>query len=158
MAFKFVANSVAILSLASSAIEAGKKGFKKADSCAKTSVAVKDIQDYTGDSLLNKPSEKYNAMKEIVRNNDVSSGWQAIKGGVLGFVKGAFNVVKDNIVSVGFAILTLAANGKNPDTGKITKLSKGIKTVGVIGCGASMAWDFIKNGTNLFTKKDVIEK
>ena len=137
---------MAILSLASSSIEAGKMGLKKAKASAKTAVAVKDIKDYTGDSLLDKPSDKYDAMKKIVRDGDITSTFHAVSGAVSGFFKGAYDGFKDNVVSAGFAILTLASKNKV------------VKTIGAAGCGIATAWNFISKGTNLFANKDTIEK
>ena len=147
MVNKVASNVMAVLSLSSTAIEAGKRGFKKASAGAQTAVAIKDIQNYTGDSRLNVSSEKHNAMKEMVRGTDIAVGIQGVKGAIGGFCKGMYEGVRDNIVSTGFAILTLASKKNNV-----------LRTIGVIGCGVSTAWDFISNGTNLFTKKDIIEK
>lgn len=138
---------MAALALTSTAIEAGRKGFKKASAGAQTAVAVKDIRDYTGDSKLNVSSDKHNAMKEMVRNSNLTTGLHGIKGAVCGFCKGMYEGIRNNIVSTSFAILTLASKKNNV-----------LRTIGVIGCGISTAWDFISNGTNLFTKKDTIEK
>ena len=146
MLFNFVTNTMAALSLGSTALEAGKMGVKKAKANARTEVAIKDIRDYSGDAVLNKESEKYDAMKQIVRDGDVSVGLYSVKGALTGFFEGAWNGLKDNFVSAGFAILTLVAK------------SKTVKTIGAIGCGLATAWDFIANGTNLFANKDTIEK
>ncbi len=146
MVFKLITNSMAILSLTSSAIEAGQRGFKKASSSARTELASKDIKDINADLMLNKPSEKHNAMKEYVRQGDFTSGFYKAKGALSGFFKGTYEGMKGNFLSAGFAILTLASKNKT------------IKTIGAIGCGLSGAWDFIKNGTNLLSGEDTIEK
>ena len=67
MAFNFIANTASIMSIASSAIEAGELGARNASQAARTAVAIKDIKDYTGDSMLNKSSEKHNAMRLFQR-------------------------------------------------------------------------------------------
>lgn len=144
--FKQIANTAAVLSLASSIIDAGKKAMKDASNCAQTAVAIKDIKDISGDSLLNAPSEKYNTMKSFVRNADLTTGSYKVAGAVYGFVTGFAKITKNNLASISFSILTLASKNKV------------MKTIGVAGTGLSMAWDFIKNGTNLFTKKNSIEK
>ena len=146
MVFNFAANAAAVLSLASTSIEAGKMGVKKAKANSRTEVAIKDIRDYSGDSVLNKESDKYDAMKKMVRESDVTAGLTRFKGAVSGFFQGAWSGLKDNLISAGFAGLTLAAKNKT------------IKTIGVIGCGLATTWDFIANGTNLFANKDTIEK
>lgn len=144
--FNKVVNTAAVLSLASSVIEIGAKGAKKAHANAKTELAIKDIRDLTGDSKLHRSSGKYKAMKEMVRSGDATSSLYEAKGAITGFCKGAFDGIMNNALSMPFALIALISKGK---TGK---------TVGIIGCGLSMAWDFIKNGTNLFIDKDTIEK
>lgn len=146
MAFNFIANTASIMSIASSAIEAGELGARNASQAARTAVAIKDIKDYTGDSMLNKSSEKHNAMKEIVRNGDFFTGFYKAGGAISGFFKGLWDGMKGNFLSTGFAAMTLAFKNKT------------VKTVGLIGMAGSMLYDFVKNGTNLFTKKDIIEK
>lgn len=146
MAFNFIANTAAILAIGSNAIEAGEVGARRASKGAQTAVAVKDIKDYTGDSLLNKSSEKHNAMKEMVRKSDFLTGFHKIGGGITGFASGIVEGMKGNWLSTGFAALTLAIRNRTA------------KTIGVVGTGVSMLWDFLKNGTNLFTKRNLIEK
>ena len=148
MAFNFLANTAAILSLTSTGIEAGKKGVKDAKYSAQTKVAISDIRNVTGDSMLNTESEKHKAMKESMRNLDLWTKTRKVIGATTGFVSGASKIIKNNIPQIGFSALTLAAGNKH------TKL----KTIGVIGIGISTLYDFLKNGTNLFTKKDMIEK
>ncbi len=146
MAFNFIANAASIMSITSSAIEAGELAARNASQTARTAVAIKDINDYTGDSMLNKSSEKHNAMKQFVRNGDFFTGFYRAGGAITGFCKGLYDGMKGNWLSVGFSALTLASKKKAP------------KMVGLIGMTCSMAYDFIKNGTNLFTKKNIIEK
>ena len=146
MAFNFIANTAAILAIGSNAIEAGELGTRRASKSADTAVAVNDIKNYTGDTVLNKSSEKHNAMKQMVRKADTLTGFHKIKGGTLGFVSGIVEGMKGNWLSTGFAALTLISKNKT------------VKTVGLIGTGASMLWDFIKNGTNLFARKNTLEK
>lgn len=144
--FNKVANTAAVLSLASCVIESGAKGVKTAKADSKTEVAIKNIRDLTGDSKLNKSSGKYKAMKEIVRSSDFTAPIYGAKGAITGFCRGAFHGIKNNILSIPFAAMTLVCKGKIG------------KTIGIAGLGISMAWDFIKNGTNLFTDKSTIEK
>lgn len=144
--FRFIANTAAFLSITSSAIEAGKKGLNDASKCAQTAVAIGDVKDITNDSYLNKPSEKHNAMKEFVRKHDLLSGTRRAQGAMYGFVTGIAKGIKGNLLSIGFSTMTLASKNKK------------VKTAGVIGTGISLVWDFIKNGTNLLIKRDVIEK
>ena len=146
MAFNFVANAAAIASLASSAFEAGEMGAREARQSSKRAVAIKDIRYFTGDRVLNKSSEKHNAMKAIVRDSDFLTTFHKIGGGVTGFFKGVFDGMKDNLITAGFSIITLLSKNKT------------VKTIGVAGLGISTAWDFLKNGTNLFTDKSLIEK
>ena len=144
--FNKIANITAGFSLASSMIEAGKLGVRKAKANAKHEVAIKDIRDYTGDSKLNTSSDKHNAMKEIIRKGGFFISLYKMKGAATGFARGFCEGMKPNIMSAGFAAFTLAAKGRTA------------KMVGVAGCAISSAWDFVKNGTNLFADKDTIEK
>ena len=146
MAFNFGANAAAIASLASSAFETGEMGAREARQSSKRAVAIKDIRELTGDRVLNKSSEKHNAMKAIVRDSDFLTTFHKIGGGVTGFFKGVFDGMKDNLITAGFSIITLLSKNKT------------VKTIGVAGLGISTAWDFLKNGTNLFTDKSLIEK
>lgn len=146
MAFNFIANTAAVLSLTSSAFEAGEAGMRNASQNAKAAVAINDIKNYTGDSLLNKSSEKHNEMKKIVRSGDLTTWFHKSSGAVSGFIKGAAQGLRGNLPSVGFSALTIAAKNKT------------LKTIGVVGVGITTAWDFLKNGTNLFTKRNTIEK
>jgi len=147
MGFNFIANAASVLALTSNAIDAGKNGLKNGSTSARNAVAIKDIRDYTGDSVLNKPSEKHNAMKEIVRSGDFTTGFYKAGSAITGFFKGVWDNMKGNWASTGFAALTLAS-GKN----------KNLKSIGVVGMTISLVYDFIKNGTNLFVRKDTIEK
>ena len=146
MAFNFIANTASIMSIASSAIEAGELGARNASQAARTAVAIKDIKDYTGDSMLNKSSEKHNAMKEIVRNGDFFTGFYKAGGAISGFFKGFWEGMKGNFLSTVFAAMTLAFKNRT------------VKTIGLIVMAGSMLYDFVKIGTNLFTTKDIIEK
>ena len=85
-------------------------------------------------------------MKAIVRDSDFLTTFHKIGGGVTGFFKGVFDGMKDNLITAGFSIITLLSKNKT------------VKTIGVAGLGISTAWDFLKNGTNLFTDKSLIEK
>ena len=147
MAFNTVANAAAICALASNAVKAGKMGAKPAKANANTELAIKDIKDYAGDSQLNRCSDKYNEMKNIVREGDWTPGLYKAKGAITGFCKGAFEGMKDNWLTAGSAVLTLAS-----------RRNKVLKTIGLVGTGITTAWNFLANGTNLFTQKDTIEK
>ncbi len=146
MAFNFVANTAALLSLASSAIDAGQKGKSKASKNARCEVAIKDIKTYEGDSTLNYSSQKHNEMKKMVSNSDFLTGFYKAKGAISGFFGGATESAAKNLPSIGFAAFTLGTKNKT------------LKTIGLTGTLLSMVIDFIKNGTNLFAKKNVIEK
>ncbi|MCD8025185.1 MAG: hypothetical protein LUE64_06585 [Candidatus Gastranaerophilales bacterium] len=143
--FNVVANTAAIASIISIGLEAGQMGARTASKSAKTAGAVKDIRDYTADSKLNKSSEKYNAMKEFTREHDFTYGLYKAGGAVTGFAKGVSKGLKGNIPTLGFSALTLLSKNKT------------IKTASIVGMGVSLAWDFIRNGTSLFRKKDQIE-
>lgn len=144
--FNVLANIASVATIASVAIDAGQRGFKNGSKSAQNAVAIKDIKDYTGDSVLNKPSEKHNSMKAMVRESDFFTGFYKAGGAVSGFIKGAGESLKGTLPMLGFSALTLASKNKTA------------KTVGLVGMGVSHVWDFLKNGTNLFTKKDIIEK
>ena len=144
--FKLIANSAAICSLASNIIEAGKMGCRQASAGAKAELAIKDIRDYTGDSLLNVPSDKYNSMKKIMREGDATAGLFEAKGAIKGFFRGALEGMRDNWLPAIFSVTTLFAK------------SKTVKTIGLVGMAATTAWNLIANGTNLFVDKDAIEK
>ena len=146
MAFNFVANATAITSLASSALEAGELAVREAKQSAKTAVAIKDIRDFTGDSMLNKSSEKHNAMKEIVRNSDFTVGIHKAAGAITGFFGGFVEGMKGNLPATGFSLITLLSSNRT------------VKAIGAVGTGVSMFFDFIKNGTNFFVDKSLIEK
>ena len=110
--FSKIANVAAGCSLASTFIEAGKRGVRKAKANAKHELTVKDIRDYTGDSKLNTSSDKNNAMKQIIRKNDLFSSLYQIKGAVTGFVRGFCEGMKPNLISAGFAAFTLASKNR----------------------------------------------
>ena len=146
MIFNFLTNTASVLAITSNAVEAGKMGLKNASQSARSASAIKDIKDYTGDSVLNKASEKHDAMKEIARSIDVKRPFNKTGGAVSGFCKGFWEGMKGNWLSTGFAAMTLASKNKIP------------KTIGTAGMTISLIYDFIKNGTSLFTRKNIIEK
>lgn len=144
--FNLTANAAAIFSLVSVGVDASKTALKQASHSSKTEVAINDIKNYSGDSILSKPSEKYNSMKKMVRELDITTGFHKAKGAISGFASGFAKGMKDTLPIVGFSFLTLASKNKT------------VKTVGVAGMGISTVWDFLKNGTNLFSKRNLIEK
>ncbi len=144
--FNFVANAAAVASLISVGSEAKNGGIKEGRKGAITSVAVYDIQNATGDTLLNMKSSKHNAMKQAVRDTDLLSGLYKVKGAISGFGKGVYDNIRRNLATTIFAVGTLAVKNKTA------------KTIGVTGMLMSIVWDFLDNGTNLFTKTDTIEK
>ena len=146
MIFNFLTNTASVLAITSNAVEAGKKGLNNASQAARSAAAIKDIKDYTGDSVLNKASAKHNTMKEIVRSIDVTRPFNKAGGAVSGFCKGFWEGMKGNWLSTGFAAMTLVSKNKIP------------KTIGTAGMTISLVYDFIKNGTSLFARKDIIEK
>lgn len=146
MVFNFVANAAAIASLTGVTVEAAGRGKKVGSQSADRAVAINDIKNLTGDSFLNSPSEKHNAMKKWVRGLDITTPFIKAGGAVSGFFKGAGETIKRNLPTVGFSALTLISRNRT------------IKTIGIVGTVVSMAYDFIKNGTNLFTNRNLIEK
>ena len=63
-----------------------------------------------------------------------------------GYVTGAAKGVAHNALTLGFSALAFFAK------------RDGLKKVGVFGLGLSVAWDFIKNSTNLFERTDYLRK
>lgn len=146
MAFNFVANAAAITSLVGVTAEAASRGATVASQSGKRAVAIKDIKDLTGDSMLTSPSEKHNAMKKWVRKSDMLTGLHKLGGNISGFFRGVSDSLMRNLATTGFSVLTLASRNRT------------VKTVGIIGALTSMAIDFVKNGTNMFTDRNLIEK
>lgn len=146
MVVNIIANGAAISALGSVAIEAGAMAKRRASRASKTAVAIKDIKDYSGDATLNKSSDKHNSMKKYVRNSQVLTNLTRAKGAVTGFLSGITEGMKGNIPTTIFSIVTLASKRRE------------IKVASTVLMGCSMAWDFIKNGTNLFADRKIIEK
>lgn len=150
---RVLANTSALLAAGAVALEANKMGTRKAAENVKTGGAKDSVRDVIGASKLNYPSPMYNEVKKGIFNFKTPNTPMNVAHGVSGYVKGFVNGVSHHLATVGFAALTLIAKGA-PDK----KVSSAFKTIGVIGMGASVVWNFIKNGTNVFEKKNYLDK
>lgn len=147
--YKVIANTSAILASTAIALEANKMGVSKAIENSKNEGAKDTTRDLIGASKLNYPSPLYNEVKKGIFKFKNPNPVSDVYHGVCGYFKGFGNGLVHNIPTIGFAALTLCARGKG-------KASNAFRTIGVIGLGASVIWNFIKNGTNLFEKKDYL--
>ena len=136
--------SSALLATGASLYDIHKLGVREANIKREKNYADDFIAEQIGSSKLNYPSEKHNAMKKWLMNFkyplQISEVWNTVSGYVTGAVKG----IGYNLPTLGFSALAFFA--KKDCTRKL----------GIIGLGLSVAWDFIKNSTNIFEKKDYL--
>lgn len=133
------------LGLASVIIEAhdmGKRGVRKGKAQAS---ADKFVRDQIGASKLNTDSDKHNAIKEFTEHADISDKFVEFGGMAGGYLSGFAKCLKNNIFTVGFGTLCMFAK------------SKAIRTIALIGMGASILFDTITNATSLFERKDYLD-
>ncbi len=145
-----------VLNVASKAAALMASGASLYDihSLAKREANIKRESNYADDfiaqnigaSKLNYPSAKHNGMKQWIMDFQyplqLSEVWNLASGYVVGAAKG----ICHNFATLGFSALAFFAK------------KDGMKKFGVIGLGLSVAWDFIKNSTNLFEKTDYLRK
>lgn len=139
------AKAGAIMAAGASLYDVNQQGVRKANIKREKNYADDFIAQQIGASKLNYPSEKHSGMKNWIQSfkypYQVSELWDTVSG----YVQGALKGVALNAATLGFS--GLAFFGK-----------KGLQKVGIIGLGLSVAWDFIKNSTNLFEKTDYLRK
>lgn len=104
------------------------------------------IAQNIGASKLNYPGAKHNDIKQWIMDFQyplqLSEVWNTVSGYTVGAIKG----ICYNFATLGFSALTFFAK------------KDGMKKFGAIGLGLSVAWDFIKNSTNLFEKTDYLRR
>ena len=138
--------SSALLATGASLYDAHTLGKREASIKREGNYADDFIAQQLGASKLNYPSEKHNAMKEWILNFKYPLQLSEVWDSVSGYVSGALKGVWYNIATLGFSALTLFGN------------KDCYKKVGIIGLGLSVAWDFIKNSTNLFERTDYLRR
>ncbi len=138
--------TAAILASGTSLYDIHTLGVREANIKRESNYANDFIAQNLGASKLNYPSEKHNAMKQWIMDFkyplQLSEIWNTVSGYVVGAAKG----VVHNFATLGFSAVALFAK------------KDGWKKFGVIGLGLSVAWDFIKNSTNLFERTDYLRK
>ena len=145
-AFNIATKAASALGLASVAIEAHDMGKRAARRGGAKASADKFVRDEIGASKLNTDSLKHAQTKEFFANGDVTDKFHEFFGTMGGYVSGFTKGVWNNIFTVAFGAVGLAAKSKN------------VKTASLIGMGASILIDTLFNGTSLFERKDYLDK
>lgn len=147
---------MALLNIASKAAAVMATGASLYDihTLAKREANIKRERNYADDfiaqqigaSKLNYPSAKHDSMKQWIMDFKYPYQLSELGDTITGYVSGALKGICHNAATLGFS--TLAFFAKKP----------GFKKAGVIGLGLSVAWDFIRNSTNLFERTDYLRK
>lgn len=167
---RILINTSAIIALGTVAYEAHKMGARKSSQNMKLGGAKDTIRDTIGASKLNYPSPLYGEVKKGIFGMKTPNPAKDAVHGASGYFNGFMSGVGYNIPTIGFAALTLACKTKMKDV-PVTKIVKGVsttvmkqkinlaslKTVGVIGLGLSVVWNFLKHGTNLLEQRNYLD-
>lgn len=138
--------AAALMATGASLYDIHSLGKRKANIKRESNYADDFIAQNIGASKLNYPGAKHNAMKQWIMDFQYPLQLSEVWNTVSGYVTGAFKGVCYNAATLGFSALAFFAK------------KDGMKKFGVIGLGLSVAWDFIKNSTNLFEKTDYLRK
>ncbi len=160
--YKILTNTSAIIAAATVAYEAHTMGTRKSAENVKLGGAKDTIRDTIGTSKLNYPSPIYNETKKGIFKIKTPNPFKDIIHGTGGYLDGFMEGLTRNIPTLGFAALTLAAKTKMKDVvvNGVTKQKvnhASLKTVGVVGLGLSVLWNFLKYGTSIFERKDYLD-
>ena len=158
---KYLMNASAIIALGTVAYEAHNMGARKSSQNIKLGGAKDTIRDTIGASKLNYPSPLYNEVKKGIFNIKTPNPAKDAINGTTGYFNGFMSGVSHNIPTIGFAALTLACKTKMKDVivNGVTKQKinpASLKTIGVIGLGLSIVWNFLKYGTTMLDRKDYL--
>lgn len=134
------------LGLASIVIEAHSMGKTASRKTAGQVSADKYVQDSIAASKMNTTSVKHNASKKFLEHSDMVDRIYTTGGKIGGYIKGFASCLWNNIFTVAFGTIALAAKSKTANA------------IALAGMGISMLYDFIVNGTNLFERKDYLDK
>lgn len=102
------------------------------------------VADLMGAQRLNYPSEKYNKIKQETFKYKLGYGVKDVFHKGSGYLQGVGIGLAHNWNTLGCALITFLAK------------KKPLKVAGAIGVGLSVAWNFIKNGTNFLEHKDYL--
>lgn len=138
--------TAALLATGASLYDIHKLGVRKANIKRESNYADDFIAQNLGSSKLNYPSEKHNAMKNWIMSFQYPLQLSEVWNTISGYVSGAIDGIGHNLATLGFSALSFFAK------------KDGLKKVGVLGLGISVAWDFIKNSTNLFERTDYLRR
>ena len=138
--------TAALLATGASLYDVHTLGKREANIKRESNYADDFIAQQLGASKLNYPSEKHNSMKEWILNFTYPLQLSEIWDTVSGYVSGALKGVWYNIATLGFSALAFFAK------------KDGMRKVGIAGLGLSVAWDFIKNSTNIFERTDYLRR
>lgn len=133
------------LGLASVIIEAHDMGKREARKGKAQASADKFVRDEISASKLNTDSSKHNEIKKFTEHADVSDKFVEFGGLVGGYLSGIAKCVKNNCFTLGFGTMGMFAK------------SKAMRTIALIGMGASILFDTITNATSLFERKDYLD-
>ena len=142
----FATKTASILATGTSLYDIHKLGVQSANIKRESNYADDFIAQTIGASKLNYPSEKHNKMKEWILSFKYPLQDSEVFNTVSGYIQGAIKGIGYNLGTLGFSALAFFAKKDS------------FKKVGIIGLGLSVAWDFIKNSTNLFEKTDYLRK
>lgn len=134
------------LGLASIVLEGHQMGKIASRKTSGEASADKFIKDEIGASKSNTESPKHAATKDFIAKCDILDNLYTTGSKISGYAKGFLSCCWNNIFTVAFGMLGITAK------------SKVTRSIALIGLGASMLYDFIVNGTNIFERKDYLEK
>ena len=146
MLLNVATKAAAVLATAATAYDVHTLGARQAKIKRESNYADDFIAQQVGASKLNYPSEKHSAMKDWIMDFKYPLQMSEVINTVIGYITGAAKGIGHNLATLGFSALTFFAK------------SDGLKKAGLFGLGLSVAWDFIKNSTNIFERTDYLRR
>lgn len=138
-----IASTLGIAAIALEAHDGGKRLSRKSGAQAQ---ADKFVKDSIGASKLDYVSSRHDATKTFLANSDITDKALEIGGKIGGYFTGVAKSLWQNIFTLAFATVGLAAK------------SKPVRIVALAGMGLSLLTDTILHGTSLFERKDYLDK
>lgn len=137
--------AIAVMATGATLYEANYQGVRKANIKRQSEYADDFIANQIGASKANYPSATHSALKSWLVDFKFPYKFSEFTDTITGYVEGALKGLVRNFSTLGFSALAFFGKGK-------------AQKIGLIGTGLSVAWDILKNTTNVFERTDYLRK
>lgn len=151
---KIAATAAAAMAGSACLYDVHKQGVRSATLTREKNYADDFIAQEIGSSKLNYPSAKHAAIKNWMLNFKFPHKFSEIVNTVGGYFKGAVKGIANNFAPLACSALTIFLGANK----KIASKHPNLQKYALFATGITTAWDFIKNGTNLFERTDYLKK